>query len=131
MVHICPSGAWFGRACTRAAATCGGKKKPETMYKLWINAGHLPPEQKKRAREKALRFLHGTSGCKPWPITVLSDSSRTLAVARRYVRAAIKELGTFAGSETVDRERDPAFESPVPEPAPDVFEMDPEDGPEA
>ena len=76
---------------------------PETMYKLWINAGHLPPEQKKRAREKALRFLRGTSGCKPWPITVLSDSSRTLAVARRYVRAAIKELGTFAGSESRSR----------------------------
>jgi phage terminase small subunit len=44
---------------------------------------------------------------------------------------AIIDLKPSDVRETVDREKDPAFESPVPEPAPDVFEMDPEDGPEA
>ena len=44
---------------------------------------------------------------------------------------AIIDLKPSDVRETVDRERDPAFESPVAEPPPDVFERDPEDGPEA
>jgi phage terminase small subunit len=44
---------------------------------------------------------------------------------------AIIDLNPLDVRETVDRERDPTFESPVAEPPPDVFEMDPEDGPEA
>ena len=44
---------------------------------------------------------------------------------------AIIDLNPSDVRETVDRERDPAFESPVAEPPPDVFERDPEDGPEA
>jgi phage terminase small subunit len=43
---------------------------------------------------------------------------------------AIIDLNPSDVRETVDRERDPAFESPVAEPPPDVFERDPEDGPE-
>jgi phage terminase small subunit len=44
---------------------------------------------------------------------------------------AIIDLNASDVRETVDREQDPAFESPVAEPPPDVFEMDRDDGPEA
>jgi phage terminase small subunit len=43
---------------------------------------------------------------------------------------AIIDLNASDVRETVDREQDPAFESPVAEPPPDVFEMDRDDGPE-
>lgn len=43
---------------------------------------------------------------------------------------AIIDLKPSEVRETVDREQDPAFESPVADPPPDVFEMDPDDGPE-
>lgn len=44
---------------------------------------------------------------------------------------AIIDLKPSDVRETVDREQDPAFESPVVNPPPDVFERDPDDGPEA
>ena len=44
---------------------------------------------------------------------------------------AIIDLNASEVRETVAREQDPAFESPVAEPPPDVFEMDRDDGPEA
>lgn len=44
---------------------------------------------------------------------------------------AIIDLKPSDVRETVDREQDPVFESPVVNPPPDVFEMDPDDGPEA
>lgn len=43
---------------------------------------------------------------------------------------AIIDLNPSDVREAVDKEQDPAFVSPVAEPPPDVFEMDPEDGPE-
>jgi phage terminase small subunit len=44
---------------------------------------------------------------------------------------AIIDLNASEVRETVDREQDPEFVSPVEEPPPDVFEMDRDDGPEA
>ena len=44
--------------------------------------------------------------------------------------SAIIDLNPSDVRIAVDKEQEPAFESPVPEPAPDVFEMDPDDGPE-
>ena len=43
---------------------------------------------------------------------------------------AIIDLNPSDVREAVDKEQDPAFVSPVAEPPPDVFEMDPDDGPE-
>ena len=43
---------------------------------------------------------------------------------------AIIDLNPSDVREAVDKEQEPAFESPVSEPPPDVFEMDPDDGPE-
>jgi len=43
---------------------------------------------------------------------------------------AIIDLNASDVRETVAREQDPAFESPVAEPPPDVFEIDRDDGPE-
>jgi phage terminase small subunit len=45
--------------------------------------------------------------------------------------SAIIDLNPSDVRIAVDKEQEPAFESPVPDPAPDVFEMDPDDGPEA
>ena len=44
---------------------------------------------------------------------------------------AIIDLNPSDVREAVDKEQEPAFESPVSEPPPDVFEMDPDDGPQA
>jgi len=44
--------------------------------------------------------------------------------------SAIIDLNPSDVRIAVDKEQEPAFESPVPEPAPDVFERDPDDGPE-
>lgn len=44
--------------------------------------------------------------------------------------SAIIDLKPADVRETVDREQDPAFELPVADPPPDVFELDPDDGPQ-
>jgi len=44
---------------------------------------------------------------------------------------AIIDLNPSDVREAVDKEQEPAFESPVSEPPPDVFEIDPDDGPQA
>lgn len=45
--------------------------------------------------------------------------------------SAIIDLNPSDVRIAVDKEQEPAFESPIPEPDRDVFEMDPDDGPEA
>lgn len=45
--------------------------------------------------------------------------------------SAIIDLNPSDVREAVDREQEPAFESPVADPPPDLFELDPDDGPEA
>jgi phage terminase small subunit len=44
--------------------------------------------------------------------------------------SAIIDLNPSDVRIAVDKEQEPAFESPIPEPDRDVFEMDPDDGPE-
>jgi hypothetical protein len=69
----------------------GGGARP-IAYKLWRWAGFLPPDQRRRAREKVLRFLQGTDAAKAIVIEIPTTRPSTVAIVRRCVREAAADI---------------------------------------
>ena len=79
-------------------------------------------------KEAAIR-----AGYKPTSASVMAWKLTNPDINPHIVAAIQAYRADLASKYNTSYERhmkDPAFESPVPEPAPDVFERDPEDGPE-